>query len=136
MIFVTGGAYQGKGKAAGELLGLSEQAFAARVLAETEAGRIPERIRAGEQDIILAYHEIIRRAAAAGEDTDALTKRVIAAHPAVVVMDEVGYGIVPIERAERDYREAVGRAGQLLAADAEAVYRVVCGIAQCIKRAP
>ena len=48
-------------------------------------------------------------------------------------MDEVGCGIVPVERLERDYREAVGRAGQLLAQNASQVFRVICGIPVRIK---
>lgn len=47
--------------------------------------------------------------------------------------DEVGCGIVPMEKSERDYREAVGHAGQMLAAAAAEVYRVQCGIAARIK---
>lgn len=51
------------------------------------------------------------------------------AHPdAVLICDEVGCGIVPMEKADREYREKVGRVGCMLAKRAEAVYRVVCGI--------
>ena len=53
--------------------------------------------------------------------------------PAVITLDEVGCGIVPLEKTERDYREAVGHAGQMLAAAAAEVYRMQCGIAVRIK---
>ena len=53
--------------------------------------------------------------------------------PAVITLDEVGCGIVPMEKSERDYREAVGHAGQMLAAAAAEVYRMQCGIAVRIK---
>ncbi|MFR5732713.1 MAG: bifunctional adenosylcobinamide kinase/adenosylcobinamide-phosphate guanylyltransferase [Clostridium sp.] len=53
--------------------------------------------------------------------------------PAVITLDEVGCGIVPLEKSERDYREAVGHAGQMLAAAAAEVYRMQCGIAARIK---
>ena len=53
--------------------------------------------------------------------------------PAVITLDEVGCGIVPLEKSERDYREAVGHAGQMLAAAAAEVYRMQCGIAVRIK---
>ena len=46
---------------------------------------------------------------------------------------EVGCGVVPLARADRDRREAVGRLCCDLAARAEAVYRVNCGIAMRLK---
>jgi len=51
----------------------------------------------------------------------------------VVVMNEVGSGIIPAERRQREAREAAGRLGVLLAREAERVYRVSCGIPQRIK---
>lgn len=53
--------------------------------------------------------------------------------PEIVTMDEVGCGIVPLDKGERDYREAVGRAGQILAAHADTVYRMICGVPVRIK---
>ena len=53
--------------------------------------------------------------------------------PEIVTMDEVGCGIVPLDKRERDYREAVGRAGQILAAHADTVYRMICGVPVQIK---
>ena len=51
----------------------------------------------------------------------------------VVACREVGCGVVPLDRADRDRREAVGRLCCDLAAQAEAVYRVNCGIAMQLK---
>ncbi len=50
----------------------------------------------------------------------------------VILCDEVGCGIVPIERKERDYRETVGRLCCMLAGRADTVIRVTCGIGQVI----
>ena len=47
--------------------------------------------------------------------------------------DEIGYGIVPVDRMEREYREQTGRVCTRLAAYSEKVYRVMCGIGQVIK---
>ncbi len=52
----------------------------------------------------------------------------------VVVSDEVGYGLVPADPFERRYRETAGRICTRLAADAERVDRVVCGIGTVIKK--
>ena len=52
----------------------------------------------------------------------------------ILICDEVGGGIVPIEKTERDYRECVGRVLCELAKDADTVERVNCGIGRMIKR--
>lgn len=51
----------------------------------------------------------------------------------IIICDEIGNGIVPMDPFERVYRERTGRIQVKLAADAEEVERVVCGIAQKIK---
>lgn len=51
----------------------------------------------------------------------------------VLIYPEVGSGVVPLDPEERAWREAVGRAGCRIAAEADEVYRVVAGIAQRIK---
>lgn len=51
----------------------------------------------------------------------------------VIISDEVGNGIVPIEAFEREYRERMGRILVELAKKAEEVERVICGIGQKIK---
>lgn len=55
-------------------------------------------------------------------------------NPAVtLICDEVGYGVVPAERFERQYREAVGRMLCFLAGRAEHVERIVGGLPIKIK---
>ena len=69
-----------------------------------------------------------------GLDPFAETEKFLAEHPdAVIVMDEIGCGIVPIEKDDRAWREAVGRIGCALAEKAETVERIVCGIPVKIK---
>ena len=51
----------------------------------------------------------------------------------IIISDEIGNGIVPIDPLERDYRERVGRILIQLAQKAEEVWRVMCGIGQKIK---
>ena len=51
----------------------------------------------------------------------------------IIICDEIGNGIVPMDPFERVYRERCGRIMAKLAQDAEEVERVVCGIAQKIK---
>lgn len=51
----------------------------------------------------------------------------------VVICREIGCGIVPIDKDERERRESVGRLCALLASNAQTVVRVFCGIATAIK---
>lgn len=51
----------------------------------------------------------------------------------IVIADEIGNGIVPLDVFERVYREQTGRAEILLAKKADEVVRVICGIGQKIK---
>lgn len=50
-----------------------------------------------------------------------------------VICDEVGCGVVPLERADRERREAIGRLCCQLAKQAQAVYRLQCGLAMRLK---
>lgn len=110
MILVIGGAFQGK-----------------REFVEQE-------LHCGAERIVDHFHETIRTALSGGKDPAALLRALLEERPdAVILCDEVGLGVVPLERTERDYREAVGRTMQLAAKEAEAVYRVICGIGERIK---
>ena len=51
----------------------------------------------------------------------------------VVISDEIGNGIVPVDAFEREYRERTGRMLIKLAEQADEVVRVLCGIGQKIK---
>jgi adenosylcobinamide kinase/adenosylcobinamide-phosphate guanylyltransferase len=52
----------------------------------------------------------------------------------IVVTNEVGSGIVPAFPLGRLYRDILGRANQLVAARAAAVYLVVAGIGVDLRR--
>jgi len=51
----------------------------------------------------------------------------------VVLCNEVGSGVMPVDDAERLGREATGRLCILLAQQADCVIRMVCGIPEVIK---
>ena len=54
--------------------------------------------------------------------------------PDILICDEVGSGIVPLERKDRIYREAVGRVLCAAVAKSDRVERILCGIGQCLKQ--
>ena len=51
----------------------------------------------------------------------------------VVIADEVGSGVVPVDEAERIFREQAGRLSVMLAQRAGRVIRVVCGLPRVLK---
>lgn len=67
----------------------------------------------------------------AGADPDELLPRLL--EIPVVICDEVGSGVVPISREERALRESCGRLCIELAARAERVIRIFCGIPTILK---
>ena len=81
------------------------------------------------------FHMTIRSAVLEDkQDPREFARRFCEKHPeAIVVANEVGAGVVPMEAADRAFREAVGRALCVIAQEAEAVTRCVCGIGVRIK---
>lgn len=65
-------------------------------------------------------------------DLEELADR-LAGQYAVVTVTEVGGGVVPTDPAQRAAREAAGRLGCLLAARANTVVRVFCGLPLVLK---
>lgn len=85
---------------------------------------------------ILNFHAFIRKEMQKEKDVGELAEQLIRCNPDVIlVSDEVGYGVVPIDAFDRAYREAVGRICTKLAAYSSEVTRVVCGIGMVIKHA-
>lgn len=120
MILIIGGRAAGKRDYARERFGLQ-----ATALTPEEALKAP---------LVDVFQDIIRHLLQEGRDTDSFVEQLIAENPgAVVLCDEVGLGVVPLDRGERIYREAVGRACCRLAAAAEEVHRLVCGLPQRLK---
>lgn len=106
-------------------------------------GIIPEEWKNGEQcreeDLYTAkgiyhFHGLIRKIMESGENISQIPEKISAQNPELIlVTDEVGSGIVPLERKEREWREACGRICTRLAAQSDEVIRVCCGIGQKIK---
>lgn len=63
-----------------------------------------------------------------------LTAAQAAAIPVVFVTNEVGQGIVPDNALAREYRDLAGLVNQQVAAVADEVYWVICGLAVDVKK--
>lgn len=107
MIFVFGPLFSGKRAAAMKLLRCDEAALRTRCVCDAQ------------------------ELAAQRDDLEALADE-LAQYDAVIAT-EVGSGVVPLDPVERAARERAGRLNCLLAARAETVVRVFCGIPKAIK---
>lgn len=98
-------------------------------------GEIPENIEAQGGTVIINHlHNWIKQRIAYDGCPEKEIFYFVEKYPdCVIISDEVGNGIVPIEAFEREYRERTGRILVELAKKAERVERVICGIGQKIK---
>ena len=94
------------------------------------AAQIRDAVRAGRDPLAEANASV--RDFVTGRES-AATDDLAEAQDVVLIYPEVGSGVVPLDPEECAWREAVGRAGCRIAAEADEVYRVVAGIAQRIK---
>ena len=74
---------------------------------------------------VYRFQEFIRK----HMEIEDLAEQLIRKNPRfVMVTDEIGYGLVPVEEEARNFRERTGRICTKLAAHCERVERIVCGI--------
>lgn len=114
MILLVGGVGSGKTSFARGRLGLSADAIDVAVL--------------GSGSAVARAQELVRDPSA---DPTSLAE-VLSAR-AVVMVDQVGCGVVPLAPDEREWRDRAGRLSCELALRASAVVRMVCGCPQVIK---
>lgn len=83
---------------------------------------------------IYHFHEYIRNRLREGMDCHKLGEELTEKNPSlVVVTNELGCGVVPVDAFDREYRERTGRVCTVLAAASDEVYRVICGVGLRIK---
>lgn len=108
MIFITGGANQGKREFAME--------------------HFPDKL------VMAAYQMTIEKCLEEGKDPMAQTIAMLQMNPdVVIIMSEMGSGVPPADPFERKLRDETGRVGCFLAQVATEVYRVIAGIGMKIK---
>lgn len=91
-------------------------------------------VLSGKQVIVDHLHRLIRECLESGIDPEEKIFDFVEKHPGcILISDEIGNGIVPVDGFEREYRERTGRLLIKLAASAQEVVRVICGIGQKIK---
>ena len=124
MILIIGGSYQGKLDFARSAWGLSEGDIFACTL-DTDVPDLTRRC--------IAYVDrfALNRVRAGVEPADALLDGL--RPDAIVIATDISGGVVPIDAELRAWREANGRMNNALAARADEVWRLFCGIPERIK---
>jgi len=98
------------------------------------AEQIEEIKRQGKTVIVDHFHEWMRTGLLQENNPETEILEFVNKMPnCIVISDEIGNGIVPIDKFEREYRERTGRILVRLAKEADEVIRVICGIGQKIK---
>lgn len=126
MIFIVGGRAQGKREFASQLAGLP---FSQAAEGENIS---PQQLK--DCTLLLDLDRLLWRIFT--EEFSLTIEQLVNSldRPGVVVTcTDVGGGIVPLSKEQRDYRDFVGKAGCQMAARADKVYRVFSGIASQIK---
>lgn len=83
---------------------------------------------------ICDFQEYVKRLLQEGQDAKKFADKLISLNPEVVIVsNEIGYGLVPIDAFDRRYREETGRVCTCLASYSEQVVRVVMGIGSVLK---
>ena len=84
--------------------------------------------------IVNHLHTFIKTSMQRGENPKESILDFVTKYPdCILISDEIGNAIVPMDAFEREYREQTGRILIELAKEAEEVIRVICGIGQKIK---
>ena len=84
--------------------------------------------------VINHFHQWVKsRMVSGGCPEDEIMSFLDCSEDCIIICDEIGNGIVPIDPFEREYRERTGRLLVQLAMRAEEVERIICGIGQKIK---
>lgn len=124
MMLVTGGCFQGKTQYACETFGISEE--------EAADGAVCPMEELYQTKLLYHFHEYIQRMMKAGQEFS--MERLKEENPKVIlVTNELGCGVVPVDQFDRAYREKTGRICCQIAREAVQVHRVVCGIGTVIK---
>ncbi|MFA9376658.1 MAG: bifunctional adenosylcobinamide kinase/adenosylcobinamide-phosphate guanylyltransferase [Lachnotalea sp.] len=122
MVFVIGGAYQGKVDFVTDHLRMLDTDLIDGANCEIDLIYHAKGIN--------HFHQFIRRLMKDDMDLKGIIDKLIQENRnCIIISTEIGCGLVPIDKFEREYREKVGRICCQIAKNAAQVYRVQCGIA-------
>lgn len=126
MVLIVGGAYQGKKKFACEQLEIKEQELVDGrdcPYGSLMTARGMHHLQDYVKRMLLDQQDATQNILAEVEDNTEV----------ILLCNELGCGLVPIDAFDRTYRESVGRLQCELAKRSKEVYRVTCGIGARMK---
>lgn len=122
---IIGGAYSGKLKYALEN-GIRQD--------DVLDGETMDISRTDEVKCIYRFHVLVKRLMAADINVQERIAALLEGSPDItVICDEIGCGIIPMEKSDRLWREETGKACCLIAEHSDRVVRIFCGIPTVIK---
>lgn len=126
MILIIGGAYEGKTQYAVKNLGITES--------EILDGKTCEYRDLFSAKAVNNFHLLIKRLIESGENALEFVDKVYNSNPKItIISDEIGCGIIPLEKSDRIWREETGKACCKIAEMSDVVVRINCGIPTVIK---
>lgn len=134
MIFIIGGENQGKLE---YLFNISRFKKEDVLDCLNVDGLKAEEILMSNRPVIYNFNNLIKELLVVYDDEEKvkekIKKMIKENRKAVIISNEIGYGIVPIDKFERRYRELTGRICCEIAKESKEVHRVICGIGTIIK---
>lgn len=128
MKLIIGGAFQGKKEYAKQQFQISQEKMLDGAEASYEA--------LFQCTCMFHFHEWIKRGLQENWNLEHLGERLALENPQVILItNELGYGVVPVDAFDRKYRETTGRICTDLATRCSQVIRVSCGLGMVIQDA-
>lgn len=126
MIMITGGAFQGKTEFAKKIFSLNDN--------DIIDGKTCVFDDIFSAKCVVNFHMFIKRLMHDNIDPMKFSEKIIRDNSQIIIIiNEIGCGIIPIEKFDRIWRETVGRTGCFIAENSEKVIRVNCGIPMYLK---
>lgn len=128
MKLVIGGAFQGKKEYVKQHLNIKEE--------DMEDGKDASCEALFHCKCIYHFHEWIKKGIKEKWDFANLAEELLKRNPELIIItNELGYGVVPVDAFDRAYRETTGRICTEIAGRCEQVIRISCGLGMVIKDA-
>lgn len=126
MIFITGGYCQGKLEFAKRSFDINEN--------DVLNGENCKAEDIFDKKVIYNFHLLIKNMINSKIDAMAfILENIDRLKDKIIISDEIGLGVVPIDEQERNWREVTGRVCCMIAKEADKVYRIYAGIPVKIK---
>lgn len=126
MVLITGGSFQGKLDYALHYSGLSSD--------DVIEGELCALDNLNAVKILNNFHLLVKRLLIENIDVNLFVDQLIQKNPdIIIIVNELGSGIIPIDSFDRKFRETTGRVCCKIVKQTKEVHRVVCGIGMVIK---